>query len=260
MVSKYLRKTLTVKEMDELTERARRGAAEGVKAAFDKAVTVAIRNISDISQVANARIQADCHVAAARIASSAEVSATELAANAEIAILTIQKRKATTASDKKVADSMIADASRQVESDISVGAKKAIEEIHRQAKAAIEQITGNSKQSIMEIQALAGEVAGLVAENARIAREKLELDKQAPRTPASVARDAAKAARKVKKNSLAAVEILQEKVSTAIEEINNLVESNLANLARAVSDAEARIIGARDAALVRIRDFLEGSE
>lgn len=260
MVSKYLRKALTVEEMDELTERARRGAAEGVKAAFDKAVTVAIRNIGDISQVANARIQADCHVAAARIASSAEVSATELAANAEIAILAIQKHKIKTASDRTAANSMIADTSRRVESDISAGAKKAIEEIHRQAKAAVEQITENSKHSIKEIQSLATEVAEHVAENARIAQEKLEENKRAPRTPATVARDAAKAAKKVGKNSVAAMGKLQAKVSEAIEEINNLVESNLANLARAVLDAEARIIGARDAALARIRDFLEGRE
>ena len=50
---------------------------------------------------------------------------------------------------------------------------------------------------------------------------------------------------------------MKEKASGAIEEINSLVERNLAGLAEAVSSAEARIIGARDAALARIRSFLD---
>jgi flagellar motor switch/type III secretory pathway protein FliN len=246
--------------MDELTEKARRGAAEGVKATFDKAVTVAIRNISEVSQVANARIQADCHIATARIASSAEVSATELAANAEIAILAIQKDEIKTANNGKIGKSIILETGRKVEEDISTGAKKAIEAIHLQAKMAVEQITGNSKQSILEIQALAGEVAELVVENARIAREKLDEAKHAPRTPASVALAAADATEKVKNHSVAATEKLNKKVSGVIEEITKLVTNNLANLTRTVSDAEVRILGARDAALARIRDFLEQSD
>lgn len=242
--------------MDQLVEKARRGAAEGIKAAFDEAVAVAIRNISDISQVANARIEAGCNVAAARIASSAEVSAMELTASAETAILTIQKRKMTPARHEDAVDTMITDLCGQVESEISAGAKEAIDEIHRQAKAAVELITENSKQSILEIQALAGEVAELVIENARVARENLDRDKREPRTPASVSREAAKAAAKVEKHSVAATQKLKKKVSATIKEINDLAESNLANLSSTVSDAEKRILGARDAALARIRDFV----
>lgn len=87
MTSDYLTQTRSLKELDALFEHDRLSAAKIAKTVFAHEVTVAIANIGEINQIANARILADSQISSAKMLTDAEVAATLLLSKAEIAVL-----------------------------------------------------------------------------------------------------------------------------------------------------------------------------
>jgi len=257
MAKNYRNKNLSFDQLDELFEKDRIAAAAVAETVMLQEISTAISNITEINQIANARIQADSAVASAKIAADAEVCATELAAKAEMTILQIQSTTSEQQLDPELLTSMITEVGHHASEEISTGAEQTIAAIKRQAEAAIGQISSHAKNSINDIKSLADDYAKRVRENAEIARRKLLQEKEAGHTESEAQEDADEAAKTVLDFSLKTIETLHNKVSAAVKEIDALTTMVLEEISNSVSSAEARIYEARDRALASIKDLLD---
>ncbi len=257
MAKNYRIKNLSFDQLDELFEKDRIAAAAITETVMTQEISTAISNITEINQIANARIQADSAVASAKIAADAEVCATELAAKAEMALLQIQATISERQLDPDLLTSMITEVCHHASEEISSGTEQTIAAIKRQAEAAIGQISNHTKNSINDIKSLADDYANRVRENAKIARRKFLKEKEAGRTKSEAQEDADEAAKTVLDFSHKTIETLHNKVSTAVKEIQALTAMVLEEISNTVSNAEARIYGARDRALASIQDLLD---
>lgn len=244
-------------ELDALFDADRLAAATIAETVMMQQISSAVSNITEINQVANVRIQADCAVASARISADAEVCAAELVAQAEMALMQIRATMAGRRLDPEKLTSMVTEIGRSSREVIASGAEETISAIKRQAESAIEQITGHARTSIEDIKALADEYADRVRVNAEIARRRLQQQEELNSTPKEEDREADDAAESVLKVSSTTTKTLKSKVAAAIHEINTLTAKILEEIAETVEVAESRIHAARDRALAAIRELVD---
>tara|TARA_R110000787_G_scaffold63679_8_gene143748 strand:+ start:75698 stop:76486 length:789 start_codon:yes stop_codon:yes gene_type:complete len=256
MKSKYLNKTTSIEELDKFLAEDRRAAIELAEITFQQASTLAIHKVAEINLVSGARIQADCNVLSAKIASSAEICSTELLASAEIATQKINSAGRRDELHLDQARSMIMEIGRQTERKISDSAKRAIEDLHAAAAASIKKITEQAKVGIQTIEALVEEVSHEVIKRIKIAKTKLDETKQDPRTAENAKENAADAKALLDAQSNHAMSRLKEETRTAVDENGLLVEQSIKHLRTVADAAEQRIITARDAAILKLKDIL----
>ncbi len=256
MESEHLNKTTSIEEIDEFLAEDRRAAVMLAEITFQQASTLAIHKIAEINLVSGARIQADCNVLAAKIASSAEICSTELLASAEIATQRINNSSRRDELHLDQARSMIMEIGRQTEHKLSNSAKRAIEDIHAEAAASIKKITKQAKLGIQSIEALVEEVSNEVIKRAKIAKTKLDKTKQDLRTEESAKENAADAKVLLDTQSNDAMSRLKEETVAAVDENKLLVEKSIKQLNAVATAAEQRIITARDAAILKLKDIL----
>ena len=256
MKREYLNKSTSTEELDKFLEEDRRAAIELAEITFQQASTLAIHKIAKINLVSGARIQADCNLLSARIASSAEICSTELLASAEIATQRINGSNQNKALQIDHARSMIIEIGRQTEHKISDTAKRAIEDIHNEAAASIEKITDQAKHGIQAIETLVEEVSHEVIKRTKIAKAKLDESKQDPRTTENARKNAADASVLLETQSNHAMSRLKHETRAAVDENGVFVEQAIAHLHTVATEAEQRILSARDTAILRLKDIL----
>mgnify|MGYP003115973880 CR=1 FL=1 len=256
MVSKYLDQTRSLEELDALIESDRQAAASLAVSIFSQQVAMAIHNIGECNILASARIRADSMVTSAKLTSDAEICAAQLTANTEIAVVEIEKFITSSGKNLDVIAACVSEMGNSAISDISLNAANAVEVIKRQAELAIQQITENAKASIDEIKGFAVDVAAAIDVSATETKTKLDLAKLLPRTRQSVALNAEDAANRVHEAAISASEDLTTRVEKAIEAINTAVGESIKLIVEIASNAEIRICDTRDAAILRIQEFL----
>jgi len=256
MVDSHLSKTRSLDELDVLIEKDRLAAASGAKTLFNQAIAAAINNVSQINQIANARIQANAHAAAARISSGVEVYAVELIEHARAAIETIKTQLLHPPKGADAVRAIVVEVGQAAETQISESATIAINAINQQAEASIHSISDGAKESIQQIRQLATDVGTEVQGKAAVAAVKLAADMASERKPESVVKEAGLASQKILLDTHATTVNLAEKAAAAIAEINRMTASSIKNMGALVQKAEARILSVRDFALTHIQEFL----
>ena len=243
------------KELEASIESALIKAAEDAANLFSLEVSEAIRSLSDIRDVTNARILRDTKVASARIASNAEVQATALLAAAESLRLNIQRYEIVGDESEKLKYPVVKEFAQRSEVEIRYKATVAIEKINAEADVAIAQIS--TKQSIDELNRITDEINTQIEDNAVIAKAKLEVAHEKHRTSEAIVHDAVIAADKITTDAAAASQRIKSAVTEIITKVSKSADDASANIAKTVAEATSRIISSRDKALARVEDFLK---
>lgn len=258
MVSEYLKQSCSLDDLDKLIEHDREIAAKIAKTVFNREVTTAITNIGEISQIANARIQADCQVSAAKMMTDAEVTATVLMSKAELAALEIQQQTVNDPLDD-VREAMIKEISLRACEAISENAQKSVEDIQREADDAIGRLKDNAIKAIEEIQSLADTIAAKVQENAKLVEDNLRNDSpntRDTREPEDVVDKAALEAQIILDEAHRSAQELHRTRDRIISDMNALVDIISKQIKTASHASENRIIEAQEKALARVLEIV----
>lgn len=256
MVSDYLNQIRSIEELDKIIEHDREVAAKIAKTVFKREVNSAITNISEIIQIANARILADSQVASAKMMSDAEVMSTLILSKAELAALEVQQQLITEPDDFTSMHEKIVEIGRNTGTLISKTTSQSVEAIHREAKAAIDQLQENAAKAIEEIHSLADEVAAKVEENAQIATDVLRKQKAHDRTLEDVIQNAEIQAQVILDDAARSSAELHKVKDKAIADLKFFVDKATLEIQGAEKASERRILAARDQALAHIKEVI----
>lgn len=256
MVSEYLNQTRSLEQLDALFERDRQAAVEFAEVSFNQEVTAAIRTVTDINEITNARILANAQVASATISSNAEVHAVALLASADTLRQTIQHRASSDNKARVTESSIASELSRVAQTEIKTAANSALRLIHGMSVAAITEVTGNTKETIADIQGVVVEAITQIERHCAIAKKKLSEAQSSERTSADIADAAEQAANKIVLHSTSASQALGAAVSKSMDQKNVVANAALENISKSVESATHRIKDARDKALKRIDEIL----
>jgi hypothetical protein len=256
VVSQYLKQNRSIEELVALIEQDREATLSTTQIAFRSEVSTAITNISEISQIANAKILADSQVASAKLMTNAEVMAVHLMAKAEMAVLDIQQQAQSGLPNTQMRRDMIAEINRNTAAIISTTAKDTILDIQREAQEAIDRLKSIAAHSIEEIQELASEVAARAAQNDEAAKAELSKAMQRLHPADDVAMRARLGIEKVRREALRASQELREVADKAIKLLNDTVEEATHAISMALVASENRIIVAKNSALGRIDEIV----
>lgn len=256
MVSEYLEHNRTIEELDALFEQDRIAAAKIAVVALNHEVTTAVTNISEIHQVANARIFADGQIASAKLMTDAEITATHLIAKAELAVIDVRMRdqNSTKLSDLHVA--MISEIGRTTAEGISQNAQESIQAIQNDAAEAIALLKQNASNAISMIQNLSTEISQRIDLSAKRAQEKLEQSKLHHRTAEELIVEAESQKALIAEAAKASSQDLQRCVEDSISNLHAATDAASAAISEAVTTSRQRILAARDKALVRIYEIV----
>lgn len=256
MVSEYLNQIRSVEELDKIIEHDREVAAKIAKTVFNREVSSAIANISEINQIANARIMADSQVASAKMMSDAEVISTLILSKAELAALEVQQQLTIDPVASPSRHDMIVEIGRNTHKLISKTTIQSVEDIHREAKAAIDQLQENATKAIEDIHSLADEVAAKVEKNAQIATKVLRDQKAQDRTQEDVIQNAETQAQAILDDAARSSAELRKAKDRAISDLNIFVDKATHEIQQAVQASERRILTSRDSALALIDELI----
>ncbi len=248
MVSEYLKETRSLGELDVLFEQDRVTAAKIAATSFKHEISVAITNISEINQIANARIMADCQVASAKMMTSAEITVANLISQAEMAVLEIRKRLVDDSSDSEIPHDMIVETSRIATESITDTARSSVQNIQDNARDAINQLKSHAAKAIAEIQGFSENIATRIAGDAEAVRAKLPEDVEAL---------AELEAQKILETAAGVTADLHESLKATISQLNALTDEATKTIMGSVSVSEKRITESRDKALLRLREVVE---
>ncbi|MEQ8711358.1 MAG: hypothetical protein RIC36_20425 [Rhodospirillales bacterium] len=261
MVNNSDKPSPSIEDLDNLDrqfESDRLSAVKTFGASFSEQVVSAIAAIGEISQVANARIQADTRIAIASIASHAEVTCIELIATVELASLKIDQLKGSGSETITTGHTAtVAELGNEVRMEIEGGCSRSIEEIERQARLAVSKISKNTDEAISKIQRHVAKVKAAVACNASVASEKLKASKVKGRTPESITRDAELARKKISDFATKVTSQLTTMSSQAISNISALSVTSLKEISKIVKAAELRVMKIKATSLTRLMHLLE---
>ncbi len=256
MVSNYLKQSRSIEELYALIEADRVAAAEIAATVFDNEVAMAITNIGEINQVANARILADSQVASARMMTDAEVTAVALTAKAEAAIVEIKSRLQQDSRRSEITHSMIAEISRIAVGEISDSAQDSVKGIQLDAKYAIKCLQDNAAKAIEDIKATADDIAVRIAESTKRANTILTKQKERHPSPEDVVRHAETASQNILGVSSQATQQIHDAAAITIAELNTITDAATKIITEAVTASERRVLTARDRALASIQDIV----
>lgn len=257
MTSDYLNRTRSIEELDAYFEKERYRAAEVADLSFRKEVATAIRTVSDINEVANARIYSNMEVASAKISSSAEVHSTSLLATAELFRHRLQNSGNFVPTNSENRNSMIAEVARTATKEIKSTAAAAIETIKSEAKDAVAQIASNANLAIAEINSISNKVISNIEDNAKLGREKLEKQKEFARVPESVIASAQIASAKILDSAANSSRELQVFVQKSVLVTNEAAAEACRRISVVTEKATERIISTRDRVLLKLKVLFE---
>ena len=248
----------SVDDLDKRIESDRRVAAILFESSYSEQVIAGIKAISEINQIANARIQTDTRVAAARIASQAEVTCIELLSTAELTALKIYQLKDGTSNAIKIDKKKIISANgNEALLEIEKGCSQSIEDIKKYGDIALTQISENMDSATAKIQSHVAEVKSQVEKNEVIANDKLKKSKTEERTYKTAENDGEKAKVKFAAFAKEAANQLFKMSSYAIADINKMSQSALEEISTVVMKAETKIKKTKDFALSHLRHILD---
>lgn len=248
--------TRTLEELDAIFEGERRAALVAADLVFTQEVAAAIQTVSDINEISNARIMANCQVASAKIGSSAEVQATTLLAAAEALRLKILRSDLTQIAKSETDESVVSELARTAEMGINSTAQAAIKSIQEEAQNAIGLISDNAKTAIFEIKTVGEAIANQIDENAKIAKAKCDEAKASPRTAESIKEAAEDAAHLILEHASSCSIKINKVVDGAIKLMRESADLANQKITETTQRATERIIAARDSALEKIESFL----
>jgi hypothetical protein len=257
MVSEYLKQNKQIVELDALYAANLSAAASVTALLMSQQFSMAISSITEITQIANARIQADCTVASARIESNSQVCVTEIAAKAEMAMLKIQTLEAHEMLSQEQIGSMVDQIGYAARQEISMSAANSIELIKTQAESSLKEIANHTNSSIDKIRSMAEVTAEQTSKDAKLAKTKLDESKKYERTGEEIKEEAEKAIQLVLDFNSETTLKLRDKASTAIKELNSLSNGLLSEISDVVAMSEGFILSRRDEALVRIDNLIK---
>lgn len=241
MIREYQKHTRSIEELDELFKHDKEMAAIAVSTVFRHEVSVAISNISEIQQVAQARILADSQVASATVMNNAEVKAARLLADAQKANL----KSVISSYDDSYTHRLRQEDLENIRSDTEIAlTKNAAEsgaEIERAGQDAISNLLSIANEAVAKIQTLAKHVHDVVAENAVIAKGKLELEQDEDRTTREVAENAKQAADVILDEAKKASRALKSLVQKSIDDLNDATEKSVRVIKEATDQAIKRL-------------------
>jgi hypothetical protein len=252
MTSDYLTHTRSLKELDTLFERDRLSAAKIAKTVFAHEVAVAITNIGEINQIANARILADCQISSAKMLTDAEVTATLLLSKAEIAVLQLEQYARGNSENISKHQTMILEISRTTTRAISTAADEAMQTIQREAMEAIQRMKENAAKAIETIQTMAETLTQDVEEKAVLAQDVLAAEKAQARTPEEAAENAQEGIDAIRNHAALSRDKLRETVKKVIGEMEVMSASASKSISEAMTASERRVAEARNRAIEQI--------
>jgi len=259
MVSEYLDRSRSLEELDDLVAKHRLAAAKVAEVRFKTEIFNAITAISEISQIASARIVADSQVVSAQMAANAEIANARLMADVDISISQILKcaAGATDLGFLEIAEDMIKEIGRIGAQKLSGRAKESIAAIKQSAKEAVKRLEEITTQSIKEIQKTAAQTARQVLMDAETAAEKLRKSKLGERTTVTAAQEADEAAGLVAAAARAVADDMQAEADAAIGGLQVLAEKTSKTLSALAAGFEARIEEAWEKAARKVEETLE---
>lgn len=241
MTSKYLKHTRSISELDELFAKDKKLAAIAAATFFQREITIALSNINEIQQIAQARILADCQVVSATLMTDAEVKSAQLLAEAQKAKLKAVMRGHDDSYTNKDTPEEIQFILSATSGALSRTAKEAIEKIERSAQEAVEQLKKTAEEAIESIAELSEDVQAFVAENKALALKKLEHQKEQTRTPEDVVNDAEEAAEKVIAGVKDASVDLGDLATKAIAELRSITDGAVDTIKKSSDTAKQKL-------------------
>ncbi|MCR4379160.1 MAG: hypothetical protein NUV50_13845 [Rhodospirillales bacterium] len=256
MTSDCLTPPRSLKELDALFERDRLSAAKVAKTVFAHEVAIAIANISEINQIANARIVADSQIASAKMLTDAEVTATMLLSKAEIAVLQLEQYAVGDSENISKHQTMILEISRTTTRKISTAADEAIKTIQRDAIEAIERMQENAAGAIKTIHTIAETLAHEVEARAAIAQEALATEQSQARTPEETIDNAQASIDEILAHAHVSREKLHEATTKIIADMEAMSTSAIHSISQAMTAAEQRIAEAKNRAIAQVESLV----
>jgi len=259
MVSEYLDRSRPLEELDDLILKHKLAAAKVAEVKFKTDLINAVTVISEISQVASARILADSQVVSAKMTANAEIANARLMVDVDIAISEIVKTSGGDMDPESlsIAEDMIKEVGRIGGKKLSERAKESIAAIKKTAKDATMNLEEISTQSIRDIQQTAEQTASQIETDAEIAVEKIRLSKLGDRTTETAAQEADEAAELIIAAAKAVSSEMKAEVQTSISALQNLAEKTSKTLSEMAAEFETRIIEARDKAVGALKETIE---
>jgi len=140
VVSRFLKKSLSIDELDLLFEEDLLAAVSIAELIFEQEITAAIAILTEVNNVANARVRADSNVASANIMARVKVAVAHLEATVSATASNLQKKAAKGALSHDTAKELISRLGAVTQKQINHGAQAAVKTIRAQSELAVSQI------------------------------------------------------------------------------------------------------------------------
>lgn len=256
MVSDYLIRNRSIKELDELFEQDRIAAMKIAATILSHEVSTAITSIGEINQIANARIFADSQVASAKLMTDAEITSTHLIAKAELAVLDIKMQNHQNAEKFELQADMIREIGRSTTEVISDNAQDAVQAIQNEAAEAIHRLKQNASNAILMIKSLSAEISVRVVESAEKTKVKLDEAKLHTRTAEELIVEAEKQKQFITDTAHESSLELRQAAEHSVANLHATTDAACTAITEAVVLSQTRILEARDRALRRIYEIV----
>jgi hypothetical protein len=247
----------SIEELELLIESERAYTAAAIDAAFRHDAEAAVIRISEINQIANARILAAAQIASAKAATDAEVAAATLAGLASSAVHRITSRQRIASATPGQAATMVRDTAELAHQTISEFASDAVLKINAEAEGAINRIKENGNAAIDQVKTLVAEIDLEITANDAEAAETLERLKSDQRSTADIVENAASALTLMRNQFKAFTQRLSVITEATKAEMHEYTEEAISTISRATESAARRIFQSRDKALKIIREIID---